>query len=326
LNTLVSSLHEGLIVIDKNGKIAQRNKSFEKIVRGDLVDEKFYWEVLREPKFAELIRKTTDRKRNVVEEIPLGQRIFLCSATFLEAREQVVVIFHDITEMKDLEKMKRDFVTNVSHELRTPLTAIKGFAETLEDVGESNQHYVDIIKNHTDRLSNIVNDLLLLSELEERGTELQIEPVNVRSVVEDILKIFEQRLREKGLNLTLQADDNLAPIEADPFRLQQVFANLIDNAIKYTEKGEITIWLKQEERMLVIEIQDTGTGIPEGHLPRIFERFYVVDKARSKRLGGTGLGLSIVRHIVLLHNGKIDVESSPGVGTRFTITLPVITP
>jgi two-component system phosphate regulon sensor histidine kinase PhoR len=315
-----------LIVIDKNGKIAQRNKSFEEIVRGDLVDEKSYWEVLREPKFAELIRKTTDRKRNVVEEIPLGQRIFLCSATFLEAREQVVVIFHDITEMKDLEKMKRDFVTNVSHELRTPLTAIKGFAETLEEVGESNQHYVDIIKSHTDRLINIVNDLLLLSELEERGAELEIEAVNVRGVVEDVLKIFDRRLREKNLNLTLRADEDLVPVGADPFRLQQVFLNLIDNAIKYTEKGEITIWLKQKGGMLVIEIQDTGSGIPEDHLPRVFERFYVVDKARSKRLGGTGLGLSIVRHIVLLHSGKIDVESSPGVGTRFTITLPVITP
>jgi len=255
----------------------------------------------------------------------LHDRIFLCSATFLKSGEEVVVVFHDITQVKNIEKIKKDFVVNVSHELRTPLTAIKGFVETLEEeVDGKIQHYIDIIKRHTDRLINIVRDLLLLSELEEKGVTLEIEEVNVKNTVERIIPLFEQRLREKNLTLNLKVEGNLPPIKADPFKLEQMFMNLMDNAVKYTEKGGVFISVKKvREQKVCIEIQDTGIGIPKEHLPRIFERFYVVDKSRSRSFGGTGLGLSIVRHIVLLHNGSIDVESSPGSGTTFSITLPV---
>jgi two-component system phosphate regulon sensor histidine kinase PhoR len=234
---------------------------------------------------------------------------------------------HDVTELKRVEKIKKDFVVNVSHELRTPLTAIKGFVETIyEDIDDKNRGYLAIIRRNTDRLINIVADLLLLSELEEKGAALSLEPCDLTIMIEQMRKIFEPRLREKGLLLTIPANPALPDLMADAFKLEQVFVNLIDNAIKYTETGGITISLLQQNGQVLIEIQDTGIGIPREHLSRIFERFYVVDASRSKQLGGTGLGLSIVKHILLLHNGTIDVESTPGQGTKFIITLPINLP
>lgn len=219
--------------------------------------------------------------------------------------------------------MKKSFVANISHELRTPLTAIKGFVETIEEEEEiKNTQYLEIIKRHTDRLMSIVSDLLLLSELEQPGNALEIGEVNLVNLAENILKVFEQGAKAKGLTLKLTVGQDLQPIQADPFKLEQMFINLLDNAIKYTEKGGVAISLTQADEKSIVEIQDSGIGIPGTHLPRIFERFYVVDKSRSKKLGGTGLGLSIVKHIVLLHGGTIDAESSLGTGTKFTIVLP----
>ncbi|MCD6155495.1 MAG: PAS domain-containing sensor histidine kinase, partial [Candidatus Atribacteria bacterium] len=213
-------------------------------------------------------------------------------------------------------------VVNVSHELRTPLTAIKGYVETLEEEIEGDsKRYLDIIKRHTERLINIVADLLLLSELEEKGLTQIKEEVNLEKVVKDVFKIFDQKAKEKGLKLNLICEGNPV-VEGDAFKLEQMFINLIDNAIKYTERGEVLVYLKQTDEEVIVKVKDTGIGIPKEHLDRIFERFYVVDKSRSKKLGGTGLGLSIVKHIVLLHNGKIDVKSSPGEGTEFIITFP----
>ncbi|MCX5803527.1 MAG: ATP-binding protein [Proteobacteria bacterium] len=324
LNSVISSLQEGFLVLDRDEKILLSNYSFKKIIQNNIVEEKFYWETFREPKFDELIKKIRGTKSNFTEEISLNNRVFLCSATFLGTKEEIAVVFHDITDIKNLEKIKTDFVSNISHELRTPLAAIKGFAETLDDKMHSteNKHYLDIIRRNTDRLINIINDLLFLSELEEKSTKLERVEVDLKIIVENITKIFEQRLKEKSLFLNLDVDSNLPPVKADPFKLEQMFINLIDNAVKYTENGGINISLKSKGDKVEITIEDTGIGIPEDHLPRIFERFYVVDKSRSKKLGGTGLGLSIVKHVVLLHNGNINVESSLGKWTKFVIMLP----
>jgi len=324
LNSIISSIQEGLLVFDRNGKIVLSNESFKKFIQCSEIEGKFYWEALREPQFGELIKKVRKDKKNYVEELIVNDKVFLCSTTFLSTREEVVVILYDITEMKNVEKIKKDFVVNVSHELRTPLTAIKGFVETLEEgIDEKNRRYVDIIRRHTDRLINIVKDLLLLSQLEEKGTTLELEEVDLGNLIERILKIFEPRMREKNLKRELKIKDDLPLIKADSFKLEQALINLLDNAINYTERGIITISLKHRDHQVVIEVQDTGIGIPDEHIPRIFERFYVADKSRSKMLGGTGLGLSIVKHIVLLHNGAIDVKSTPGEGTTFSITLPI---
>jgi len=314
-------------VLDSKGCIVLCNESIRKALHTQQIENKFYWEVIREPQSSALIDRVARQKTGCVEEITIRGSAFLCSATTLPSQEKTVVMCHDVTELRRVEKIKKDFVVNVSHELRTPLTAIKGFVETMEeDVDEKNRGYLAIIKRNTDRLINIVADLLLLSELEEKGAALTLGACDLKLMLEQMRKIFEPRLREKGLSLTIEADPALPDITADAFKLEQVFVNLLDFAIKYTETGGITIRLVPRNGQVLIEVQDTGSGIPREHLPRIFERFYVVDASRSKQLGGTGLGLSIVKHIILLHNGSIEADSTPGQGTLFSITMPVNPP
>ncbi len=323
LDSVLSSIQEGVLVINYKGRIILCNEGFKKTFNTASPEKRFYWEIVRDPTFGEIVEKVMKEKGNFVEEIAIGDKSFLCGANFLSYREEIVLTFYDITEIRNLEKIKRDFVANLSHELRTPLTSIKGFAESLEDeVTEDGEHYLDIIKRNTDRLVNIVKDLLLLSELETQDEAPMIEEVNLKNLINDVLSIFEQKAKTKNLDLKFNAEQEISIIKGDPFKLEQMLINLLENAIKYTEKGEISIYLKQDDEKVIIEIQDTGIGIPESHLARIFERFYVVDKSRSRKLGGTGLGLSIVKHIVLLHNGKIDVDSNYGAGTKFTLTLP----
>lgn len=327
LDTIVSSIQETLVVLDKEGRIKLTNASFQKTFNDEDVYNKFYWEVMRCPDFSELIKRVMEERKNQIQEVEFRDKHYLCSVTFLNSKEGLVAVLSDITDLKNLERVKKDFVANISHELRTPLTAIKGFVETLEEEEDiKNVQYLEIIKRHADRLMNIVNDLLILSELEQADKALAIEDVNLVSLAENMLKVFEHRAHEKGIELKLEAAKDLKKIQADPFKLEQMFINLLDNAIKYTEKGEVSIALKQTDLQSIIEISDSGIGIPANQLTRIFERFYVVDKSRSKKLGGTGLGLSIVKHIVLLHGGTIDVESSQGIGTKFTVVLPNLPP
>ena len=323
LNGIVDSIQEGLLVLDKGGKVLYSNDSFARFVQQPALEGKYFWEVLRNPQFFELIEKARRDGRSLTEEVQIGDRVYLSSVTFMPLRQELVSVLHDVTDIKNVERVKRDFVVNVSHELRTPLTAIKGFVETLEEeVSDPGKRYVDIIKRNTDRLINIVQDLLLLSELEEQGA-LHLEEIDVAPVLENILRIFDDRLREKHLSVKTDIGQGVPRIKADPFKLEQVFVNLIDNAIKYTEKGEIAVRIGTTGSKVIIEVHDSGIGIPRQDLRRVFERFYVVDKSRSRKFGGTGLGLSIVKHIVLLHNGSIDVDSTPGTGTTFTVTLPV---
>ena len=323
LNSIIHSLQEGLLVLDRQGRIIRANESFWKIIGNQGLEGKHYWEAIRSPQMAELLKKAGSERKNYLEEVPLGQRVFICSVAPLKKGEDIVVIFHDITEIKNAEKVKKDFVVNVSHELHTPLTAIKGYAETLlEEVpAEPGKKYIEIIQRNTDRLINIVNDLLMLSSLEE-GASLELEVIDLRSFIENVARIFDQRLKDKQLALMVEVKESLPAIKADQFKLEQVVVNLLDNAVKYTERGEIVVSVDIHDQQASIQVRDTGIGIPKDAIPRIFERFYVVDKSRSRKSGGTGLGLSIVKHIVLLHNGAIRVESTPGEGTTFTVTLP----
>ncbi|MBN2465073.1 PAS domain-containing protein, partial [candidate division WOR-3 bacterium] len=328
LGAVVRSIQEGLAVVDSSGRIVLANASFRRLTGEPKAEGRYYWEVIREPDFIELIRSVTPDNPTAVREFELAGRVFACSANYLPAARQVVLTLHDNSEVTRSAQMKRDFVQNVSHELRTPLTAIKGFAETMETtIDHGNRAYLETIIRNTDRLVSLVQDLLTLSELEERGAELQLEAVNLKEVAEQMLKLFDKAARDKGLALKLSASAWTGTLRADRFKLEQVFTNLLDNAIKYTEKGEVEIRLKREAEpdapiRAVIEVRDTGPGISAEHLPRIFERFYVVDKGRSRQLGGTGLGLSIVKHIVLLHGGEVSVKSTPGAGTTFRVTLP----
>ncbi len=324
LNTVISSIQEMLLVFDREERIKLSNASFKKLMDMDNVEGKFHWEVLRSPELADLIKRVKAERKHLTADVRLKDRIFLCSITLLPSTDEMVALFHDITEFKNLEQIKKDFIANISHELRTPLTAIKGFVETLEtEENIKNIRYIEIIKRHTDRLMFIVNDLLLLSELEDKETKIKAEEVSLKKMIENISRIFEQRIKERDLKLSIDVPVDVPPVVADPFKLEQMFINLIDNAIKYTERGGITLSLRYSPPNVSVAITDTGIGISAEHLQRIFERFYVVDKSRSKRLGGTGLGLSIVKHIVMLHNGKIEVESTAGKGTTFTVLLPI---
>jgi two-component system, OmpR family, phosphate regulon sensor histidine kinase PhoR len=327
LDVIVSSIREALIAINAEEKVIIMNNSFKEIFNSTETQDKYYWEVVREPQFGKIIEEVKKTRENLTREIQINDRDFICSAAFLEKYKEIVATFHEITTIKQTEKIKKDFVSNVSHELRTPLTAIKGFIETLlETAKDENKRYLQIIERQTDRLINIVKDLLKLSELEDIGggkTDLDYSKVDLEIVVDSVFNIYEKEIKNKGLKSTVKIDKNVPKIKADPFKLEQLFINLIENSIKYTEKGEIKVTVKKEKKSVVIEVTDTGIGIPKKHLPRIFERFYVVDKSRSKESGGTGLGLSIVKHIIQLHKGKIDIESKIGKGTRFTIVLPI---
>jgi two-component system phosphate regulon sensor histidine kinase PhoR len=327
LNVIVSSIKEGLIVINEEEKTVVMNDSFREIFKSGEIKGKNYWEVVREPGFEEIIDSVKKNKKDLTREIRIHERDFICSAAFLEKYNEIVVTLHEITEIKKTDRIKKDFISNVSHELRTPLTAIKGFIETLLGTAKGeNKKYLEIIGRQTDRLINIVKDLLKLSELEdiqEGKIVVRYSKVDLKKLVSNVFGFYEKQIAAKGLKFIVEIDKNVPRIKADAFKLEQLFINLIENAIKYTEKGEIRVNVKKEKRKVVVEVSDTGIGIPAKHLPRIFERFYVVDKSRSRESGGTGLGLSIVKHIVQLHNGEISVESKLGKGSKFIIVLPI---
>ena len=322
LHTIIANLHEGLLVMRQTGTIILVNNSLKNIV-GNTAVGKFYWQVLRYPDFMKLIEQLLQSRQPTHSEVVIDDKTYLCSATMTPTYD-IIVVFHDITEMKQLERMKRDFVVNVSHELRTPLTAIKGFVETIEEMTNDTQiqHYLQIIKRHTDRMINIVADLLTLAKLEDKTIQLDKQKIYLPDIASDVIKIFTPNAQRKGLTIEMKLHEPIPEIEADPSLLEQLIINLIDNAIKYTDEGKVVLEISHNDNFVKLTVKDTGIGIPAEHINRIFERFYVVDKSRSKRHGGTGLGLSIVKHIVLLHNGKIDVKSTPGKGSTFTVYLP----
>jgi two-component system phosphate regulon sensor histidine kinase PhoR len=323
LNSIITSIDECILALDAEGRVLFSNQSFRDLVNNQEVEGKYFWEVVRKEPFDELIKKTQEDHKDQSQEIVFDGKTYLCQCVYLESRHEMVVTFYDLTRVKNVEQIKKDFVDNVSHELRTPLAAIKGYVETMEDgVGGENRHYLEIIKRNTDRLVNIVQDLLVLSELEEKEIKLQKEDVDIRSLFENILMIFKDAAAKKGLELELETEKDIPLIKGDPFKLEQMFINLIDNAVKYTETGKVNIKLSRAGSGLLVEVQDTGIGIPEKQLSRIFERFYVVDKSRSKSVGGTGLGLSIVKHIAQLHQADISVQSAEGKGTTFSVRFP----
>ncbi len=232
-----------------------------------------------------------------------------------------------INNLKKMDKVRTDFVANVSHELKTPLTSIKGFIETLEDGAiddkENARRFISIIKKHAEALSNIINDLLSLSELELAKDRISKCNFDLKGLLDEVILGFGHAISNKKQKLELDFKGNSFKIFADRTKIEEVFVNLIDNSVKYTpETGQIKIVIAERKDMLEMRVEDTGIGIPQEHLDRIFERFYRVDKARSRKFGGTGLGLAIVKHIILLHNGNIDIESQIGNGTKVIITLP----
>jgi two-component system phosphate regulon sensor histidine kinase PhoR len=327
LETILASIGEGLLVLDREGRIILANQSFQKICQQTECQGRPYWETLRDSRFNELVKRSLATRQDSRGELDIRDGSYLVHVSPLSGEGPLIVTFSDISEYKRLEKIKRDFVSNLSHELRTPLTAIKGFVETLaEESSLQNRNYLDIISRHTDRLVRMVNDLLTLAEMEEPRMRLEKSRVDLRRLADNVAVIFAGRCREKKIRLFVSASASLPDFYGDPFRLEQLFINLVDNAVKYSENGEIRVSLTGREREIEVRVSDTGPGIAAEHLARIFERFYVVDRSRSREQGGTGLGLAIAKHIVLLHDGRIEALSQPGQGTEFVITLPLTAP
>jgi two-component system phosphate regulon sensor histidine kinase PhoR len=331
----LTAMQEGVMMIGADGTILLTNPMLARMLGREErnIIGRTYVEVVRHPHLNDFITQALSQGEVPATEISLGhggERIFQVRASALVENNRasgLVLVFHDITDLRRLEQVRKDFVANVSHELRTPLTAIKGYVEALRDDPKfdlkQRHRFLEIIETHTDRLNLIITDLLLLSKIEAGQIPLKLEPLEIGRLLDRILGLLGGQLEHKHHTLVMDISAALPPILGDEERLGQVFSNLVDNAIKYTpEHGTITITATPQLSMMAVIIEDNGIGIPPRDLPRIFERFYRVDKARSRELGGTGLGLAIVKHLVEAHGGRVSAESS-GKGSRFIVRLPI---
>ncbi|OQX86459.1 MAG: phosphate regulon sensor histidine kinase PhoR [Candidatus Omnitrophica bacterium 4484_70.2] len=336
LDAVLASVIEGVVAIDRNEKIILFNSALQKLfnLKREKVIGRFFWEVIRNNELNSLLKEVREKRKLEKKELtlffPQGEKIFQVHALPIKGENVVsgvVAVLHDITELKRLERMRIEFVANVSHELRTPLTSIKGFVETLKDGAiddpKNSRRFLSIIEAHTERLNNLINDLLELSKIESKEIKMKFQSVNLRELVDGVVSNFKGAIEQKGHKVVIEIPFDFTQVEVDLEKIEQVFINLLDNAIKFTPQGgKICIKATDRGKDVEIEISDTGIGIPKEDLQRVFERFYRVDKARSRELGGTGLGLSIVKHIVQAHRGTVDVESQIGKGSRFFFTLP----
>lgn len=321
----MDSVSSPVMIIDGEGKISFANGEAKKLAGRPEMEGHSYLEFVKEPEFIGAVQTVHRDGQAVEKEIVLDRRIYLTAFAPLGEAGNILVLWRDITAGKELERVKRELVTNMSHELKTPLTVIKGYVETLyEEIPAELKGYLDVIKKHTERLVSIVSDILSLSGLEEVRTK-EFGQVDIREVMNDVARMYAGGIKDKNLNFVMELDGESSFVTGDRFRLEELFINLLDNAVRYTDKGTITVKSCRRDNYLVVSIRDTGIGIPEHSLPRIFERFYVVDKSRSRETGGTGLGLSIVKHIVTVHKGTVEIKSRAGSGTEVVVTLPLYT-
>ena len=334
LSTLFTHMADGVVAFDKSGHILHMNPAAQQMLGMEFGQELTYTQV-----FPNLNVEESDLGEGgqyIEIDYAANKRILkILLAMFGTAEDEnsgIMAVLHDITEQKKLDSSRREFVANVSHELRTPLTNVKGYTETLLDAGdeldgETRRNFLQVIYNESDRMTHIVKDLLTLSQLDYGKMDMEMSPVPVKLIVQNIASAMLIEARAQGLTLETRLEEPLPLILADRNRMEQVIANIVSNAIKYNRPGgSVTLCAFSREDKVVIKVQDTGIGIPQEDIPRLFERFYRVDKARSRERGGTGLGLAIAKEIVEQHQGTIGVESQLDAGSTVTITLPVCPP
>lgn len=337
LRMLLAEMHDGVIACDREGRLVFANDSTARLLQVDLANAvgRPLAEVIRLMPLVDLVRTTLETgepSRLEMETQPLSDRhvraFASALATSVEGAPRVIVVLDDITEDQRYENLRRQFVANVSHELRTPVTIIKGYLETLQDgaMHDSGRgpEFLARIQRNVDQLANLVDDLLQLSRLDAPGGAANVRPIDLVPLVERVVSNFEPVYSKKRQKVSIEREADALPLKADPDLVERAVSNLIDNAIKYTpEEGVIRIRVEAQDRGARIEVQDNGIGIPAADLPRIFERFYRVDKSRSREMGGTGLGLSIVKHIAQIHGGKVEVRSALREGSTFSLWLPL---
>lgn len=336
LSAVLSNMTDGVVVVDAEGRVVMVNPALSSFFGVDAVASqgKYFIEVLRESKLSEILARVREALNLQVDEVRTvsgDERIFevhgvpiLNEGVYAGA----MLVLHDITKIRRLEQVRRDFIANVSHELRTPLAAIKGFAETLlsgglEDV-KNRTSFVKAIEQHSNRMATLVGDLLDLTAIESGQRPPQKKMFSISELMDDVMAEFATVAQKKKVALDRVALEKGLVITADRGQIQQVVTNLVENALKFTgEGGRVGVSARAMGQQIELSVKDSGIGIPSQDLPRIFERFYRVDKARSREMGGTGLGLSIVKHIVEAHGGSVRVESHIGKGSVFTVSLPI---
>jgi two-component system phosphate regulon sensor histidine kinase PhoR len=342
LLAMLIAMVEGVMVLDYRGTVVQVNPALERMFSLGLTESRgrHYADLIRHEGLNRIVASVLQTRSGQGGEItlsPSGRTLRVEASIAGGSRELeacAVFVFHDMTELRRLEKIRKDFVANVSHELRTPLTSIKGYVEALLDGGKDEPDtaaaFLEIIMRQSNRLNLILDDLLQLSQIESGQVLFRREPVELRALLERTVAVIKPLAGKKHHTIELSLPDEYVVVEGDEERLVQVFINLLENAVKYTpDHGQISVSIRPSTRngtiarpMIDIVVTDSGIGIPEADRPRVFERFYRVDKARSRELGGTGLGLAIVKHIVEAHNGHVWVEGSAPRGSRFVVRLP----
>jgi two-component system phosphate regulon sensor histidine kinase PhoR len=348
MEAILRNMSDGLILTDTKGRIILSNSAIMNLFGIESnIEGRTVMETLRKAELMEVTSKVLESREVVSLEFevthPKNVYLMVTAAPFFikENISGVVLTFHDITRLKKLEDIRKDFVANVSHEIKTPITAIKGFAETLLEGAindKENAHkFLETIKNHSERLNTLVNDLLTLSRIELGDIKIEKTNVDLNELVDAVLRTLKDKAQSKGLYLKKQISPELKEIKADRNRLIQILLNLVDNGIKFTEEGGITIKVhpelvsgskfkvqsEEDHDFVEILVEDTGIGIPKKHLSRLGERFYRVDSARSRELGGTGLGLAIVKHLIIAHGWEMRIDSIEGHGTTVNILCPV---
>jgi two-component system phosphate regulon sensor histidine kinase PhoR len=333
VRAVLTALTDGLLVVDSSQHILICNPAFEQLYgQSRIATGTALLDIIRDSDVIEPIRAALDQATARVAEVSAPDRKKQLQLTAVPITQNdeasgVVAVFHDISRLKQADEIRRDFVANVSHELRTPLSIFHGNLETLLEPGDLDEnetrHIYEVMKRHSDRLNLLVNDLLSLARLESKEANLQLGEIKLRDFLEGVTRDWAKRLAGKNLRLELKVPDNLPTLRVDERRLEEVVHNLLDNAVKYShQNGRILIQAGAPDQEVVLSVRDEGVGIAANDLPRIFERFYRADRARSRELGGTGLGLSIVKHIAQLHGGRVEAESVVGQGTTIRVILP----
>jgi len=333
---ILSAMHDALLVVDDHRRLALVNHAFCELFRiGEDSLGSPLLESVRDPAVEQIVGETFRRRAPSQGELVIGRRQFqMASVPMGNDNGEVtgaVILFHDITELKRADEIRRDFVANVSHELRTPLSILRGYIETMLDDPKMSRaecaRVLEVMDQHSKRLGLLANDLLTLAQLESGRSTLRLCEIDLLRFFTDLIRDWQKEFSGKRLEARSYVADDCPSIRADEARLREVFDNLLDNAVKYSGKGgEISLSaVRRRDGEIVLSVADQGIGISQEDLPRIFERFYRADKARSRELGGTGLGLSIVKHIAQLHSGRTEAESQPGHGTTIRVILPAVT-
>jgi two-component system, OmpR family, phosphate regulon sensor histidine kinase PhoR len=329
---ILSAMQDGLLVIDGHRRLALLNRAFCNLfeIGEDSLGAPLL-ESVRDPAVEQIVGETFRRGVPIQGELSVGRREFQMTSVPMGGDNGeitgAVILFHDISELKRVDEIRRDFVANVSHELRTPLSILRGYIETMLDDPKMSRtesaRILEIMEQHSQRLGLLANDLLTLAQLESGSSSLQLNELDLTQFFAGLVRDWKKKFAAKNLNATVQVPPGFPIICADETRLREVFDNLLDNAVKYSsEKGEVRLQAAQRGDEIALSVSDDGVGISQEDLPRIFERFYRSDKARSRELGGTGLGLSIVKHIAQLHSGRVEAESELGRGTKIRVLLP----